>query len=279
MPAPLSKDKVQNIIDLYKAGVTSPQIAKRLQCSKRSVLDYLHKNNVKIKRQGGRKYKAFDVEFLKDPNPDAAYFIGFIAGDGCVRKTTSGSEMLSIKLHVKDLELLKKFRKRFKISHPICIKQNMAMLRITQGGLLKSFRRWNIIPRKTYKMSLPKFEKPDMLRHYLSGLFDADGCISSVKYKNGYTRIKSIGLVSYSFKFLKSIQRQLKKSNIYSRVYRETPSVSRLFIYAASVETLYEYLYKDRDLFLLRKKRVYDKIIQDLKACPVRKTWNKKYDT
>ena len=101
-------ENINKIIKLYNAGTSPNQIGKLFNCSGPTITNLIRKNNIKTRdnSQCQQKYKINENIFEKIDTEEKAYWLGFLAGDGCVYRDT-----LNLNLQVKDLEHLKKFKK------------------------------------------------------------------------------------------------------------------------------------------------------------------------
>ncbi len=142
------------------------------------------------------KYSFNDTVFDKIDSEEKAYWAGFIAADGCILRRGKGfSDQLSITLHKKDIDHLKKFLKFLSSNHPIKRERNQwgnnyARITICSNRLSKGLSRLNIVPRKTKTYKLPQLSG-DLMRHFVRGYFDGDGCFS--EYQGG-KRFNIVGI-------------------------------------------------------------------------------------
>lgn len=70
------------------------------------------------------KIKMDETFFSVIETEEKAYWLGFIAADGCIRKNKSGSYELSIHLAEKDIEHLAAFKSAIQSDHKIVTRQN-----------------------------------------------------------------------------------------------------------------------------------------------------------
>jgi len=96
---------IDKIIEMYKSGVSSTEIAKLLRISKAKILETLHINNVEMRpKAASRKYGLNENSFSKI-TLESCYWAGFIAADGNIY-----NKYLSIELNNIDEKHLQKFR-------------------------------------------------------------------------------------------------------------------------------------------------------------------------
>jgi hypothetical protein len=109
------------LVNAYQLqGMTTTEIATETGISSRTVNYYLHRYNIPV-RQGTRLYRvAQNVEGFLVPSTDwHAYWIGFIAADGCIYRASGSTYLLRLKLASKDKHLLENFRKVLMVDSPI----------------------------------------------------------------------------------------------------------------------------------------------------------------
>lgn len=114
-----------------------------------------------------------------------AYMLGFIAGDGCVKK-----DGLNLENHIKDIEVLQLFKTHispdtpFHKHHDPVRGANTICLKIHSRKMVKDLLKW--LKLDTYGKKSDKIQLPDLpdnlLWAFVRGLFDSDG---SIRNPNG----------------------------------------------------------------------------------------------
>ncbi|MEK6883017.1 MAG: hypothetical protein AABY22_25560 [Nanoarchaeota archaeon] len=142
------------------------------------------------------RYK-INENFFEIPNLLNSYWAGFIAADGNIRKN---GKILKIKLSVKDLERLEKFKEDTRFEGNIgYYKQfskkgnlsNYVELSLTSEKICCDLKNhWNIVPQKTqtYCLDLFKFSK-ECIDSFIVGYIDGDGTVGYYKKKNKNGRL------------------------------------------------------------------------------------------
>lgn len=179
------------IVELYKSGIGSIQIAKALGISQTTVLNMLERRN--IKKRENRKYKVNKEYFHDIDHPNKAYWLGFLMADGSIQKSKECSYSLRLTLKAEDFILLSMFTKEIGSLHPIKYgfsdfingkKYPIVFLTINSKQFVMDLIKWGIIPRKTGKEKMPDIPSkfyPDFIR----GVFDGDGCAQFYERKRG----------------------------------------------------------------------------------------------
>lgn len=115
-PPRITESQVTDIVSSYLT-CTAKELASKHRLSRGYILELWAKHGLKGKSR--RKY-AVDLDYFETiDSPDKAYFLGFIAADGCVRKPLHGPLVLSIRISSKDEELLVSFLKHLRSNIPI----------------------------------------------------------------------------------------------------------------------------------------------------------------
>ena len=127
-----------------------------------------------------RTYDLDEHYFDQIDTPEKAYWLGFIAGDGCV----SDDGCLTVALAAVDAGHLESLASALRTTSPVRHTLNSARGRTFKRASLAVYSRYmtqalgrhGILPRKS--LTLEPWDGPaDLLQHYWRGLVDADGTI------------------------------------------------------------------------------------------------------
>ena len=221
-----------------------------------------------------RGWKYFNLEYVidfkrnKGNNPNhsffkeisteiQAYLLGFFAGDGHIEKRKDyDSYCLKVSLNKKDRYILELFNKyignnQYNISE---LKSGLLSISITSKSIGEDLYNLGYDNRKTYtSKKIPSIPK-ELIRHFIRGYFDADGCIS--KY--------TISFASYNKELLLNIIQVLPRISRFKLNFRTTDNICGFKCKASGwtleiseknyLPFIYRYLYKDTNYFLQRKK-------------------------
>lgn len=195
-----------------------------------------------------------------------AYWLGFIVGDGCVRYNKNAQTyVLAIKLCNIDFEHLEKFKTDIESSHTIRYYNTYnekydniryyTSIEISGEKLCKDLDRNGAKFNKSKELSLPNL--PDnLMRHYLRGLIDADGCWH---VRTGTTRME-FGFVSPVKNFIYEVMYFfMKKCDLRElKIIPNAANTCYSFQYGGSTQCrrIYEYLYGDGGPWLDRKYKL-----------------------
>jgi hypothetical protein len=98
-----SKEKEQEIVDMYSKGLNQVEIANHFNTFNTSIRRVLKRNNVKIFSSSERQRKVSPDIFNNYNSKDVQYWLGVIASDGCL---TSGK----LVVETKDKEWMENYR-------------------------------------------------------------------------------------------------------------------------------------------------------------------------
>lgn len=183
---------------------------------------------------------------------EKAYWLGFIYGDGNI---SSKQSYLSIGISNKDVHHIRTFFNDtlhsnskeyinndctfFKV-HSIKIKNDLSML--------------GVMPNKTFKLKFPTQLLPKLKRHFIRGLFDADGCV-----------VKNSAAIEFiaTEDILINIQSELDMSNYKIRPISKKSKMTCFWVSSRENKIkIYNYLYKDSTIYLSRKHDILREFIE-----------------
>lgn len=238
------------------------------------------KNN-SLKKRVNIRYNYNDDYFKIIDSESKAYILGFIIADGCISRTIRGNcitNRLSFNNSIDDHEIIKFIGKELGKDIPIYnrfLKQGaknrkeQLVLRINSYQLCEDLINiYNIIPRKTLNNSF-KFNfdliPEELVRHFIRGFFDGDGSVSFHRTKN--TIFFNFSFIFNSLVFTKQISNiicnlfnikeviyTIKGKTVYYHNLRFNYNRQR----TNKIKEIYDYLYKDSNIFLTRKKLKFE---------------------
>lgn len=264
----MKKDRIPNY-ELYKAeflaGVSLEKISKKYHTCAYKLGKALKEDGVVIVRNNQKH--TYNTEFFKHiDTEEKAYWLGFLYADGYIGKRTT----MELALAKADEKHLEAFRDCIAPKVPlepreIKLKGKMfhaVRLSFTSKEIKDQLNSLGCLNKKSLTLQFNKnLLTSDLMRHFLRGYFDGDGCI----YATGW-------VLSGNAKFLTAVQTYLlehvsgytqvevrkdKRSNIYS-VSKGTPRAALRFLH---------YIYQNATIYLERK---YNKYIELSKHLPQR---------
>lgn len=268
-------EEINKVIELFSNGITVTEIYNITKIStvlvRKILIDHGFVTPTKF------KYSVNHFIFNEIDNKEKAYWLGFLFADGFVRKRENrGIYELKLKISKKDEEHLIKFKNFLQSTYPI--KKDISKVKyldsfsisecvslsITSKQIFNDLFKLGCIPNKTNRIEKPNIKK-EFFPHFIRGYFDGDGCITMGKNEKN----KQLNFTSSSLEILKWINKTLSSNNINDGKIN-IGSYSRLCYYKKNCFFLiYDFLYKNSNICLNRKKEKFEKILETYKEIKI----------
>lgn len=179
----LTETQLQEVVQRYHAGEKMKALGAEFGLASGNIRALMQARGIQRKPHGvdNRIYRC-NHHFFSDIRSEVqAYFLGFLAADGCI----SHDGAIHIQLAAKDVEILHLFLSALESNHPIRLYSrrhktgigDYCSICVASSQLTQDVARFGLVPAKTFIVPWPAL--PDELsRHYLRGYFDGDGCWS-----------------------------------------------------------------------------------------------------
>lgn len=197
---------------------------------------------------------------------EKAYITGLFMADGYVGKTQVG-----LRLKDSDKELIKKVKDYFSPDITLQNYKGSYSFVVSSKIVCNNLRNLGVVSHKTYnQLHIPQMPL-DLISSFIRGYFDGDGSIFIATTNKTYKTFRC-SICSPTEDILLEIQQYLKKEGINSRINKEirkdkiltvpnkcgycigNVDMYRLFINSKKdVEMFYNYIYKDKSMYLQRK--------------------------
>lgn len=172
----LSQEEEQFVIDNYH-NASATQLSKIFNVSDSLIRSVWIKYGLNGKRNSC--YVLDENYFSNIDTPAKAYFLGFLASDGCLW-SDDYRFLVKLQLQQRDKHILELFSKEVKTNKPLIKVQNgnYFCIEICSETMFKDLMNLGLTPKKTqtYKIKVLKHKK--LMPHFLRGFFDGDGCIT-----------------------------------------------------------------------------------------------------
>lgn len=274
----------QRMIDLYLSGKTQKEIAQILNCSQTNISATLRRNGIKCRDKKdvfkNQKYNDVNSLFFKKINSEeSAYFLGFLYADGCVQIKNS-AYIVSLKLKSNDQCIIEKFRDIMSPSSPIKsyedkhTQNTYSYFRINQKEICDQLISHGCVPNKSLILEFPKTVPDELIRHFLRGYSDGDGCIYVNHVKNKYgipydnTIWKIVSTRQFCEQTAKIIKEQLDISCSLSLARPKNNQITTTLVVGGNLQSkkVLDWLYQGTTLYLPRKYEKYQEFIQSLSS-------------
>lgn len=218
--------------------------------------------------------------FSNIDNEEKAYWLGFLAADGCITTHKSGCKYIKLSLSHKDKEHLEKFKKFMKSNNKISEylvgssatkekKYKCCEIKIGSNKIAAELAVYGIVPKKTHNVTIPDIPE-ELVKHYIRGVWDGDG---TVLYRAGRPKYPDNIYPSVQLCGNKEMLEAVQK--VFEEELNITPSklspVSSIFLFrkdTRNAKRIIDYLYSDCSVYLDRKYKTYQEA----------KNWKPKYN-
>lgn len=253
-----TKDEIDKISFLYKnPAITIIKIARIFKCDTKTIKRQLIKLNLYDKDKYDKHLiNKFDII----DNEEKAYWLGFLAADAYI-----SNKQLSLRLAEKDKDHLLKFKEYIGIDYKLSkvkTKLNNKIYfgfeyRISSAKFVQSLIKHGLIPKKSSNLTTPKTIPNELIRHYIRGIIDGDGCYSISNNKMNFSLISSINVcediqnILIKYCSVSKTKLQIKNFNIGKMAYLKYSGNKQIL-------RIMNYLYNNSNIYLNRKKNLLD---------------------
>lgn len=200
-----------------------------------------------------------------------AYFLGFICADGCIINDDDRYRYkLNLKLHIKDMHIIEDFIKEINGEMNVWVNSKRDMCEVSLSGkkIINDLIDKGIYPKKTFTVKYPIIDEK-LERHFLRGYFDGDGCIRINTDKRDGSKRGDLRIVGGSIDMLNKINEKMNflfNTNI-NKLYGPTNKDYKFIGWAGmtDIEKIYNGFYSETNLFLKRKKFIFDEVMEIIK--------------
>lgn len=202
-----------------------------------------------------RNFYIFNQDFFETiDTEEKAYWLGFIAADGCINKTKNSFRM-TLALKNSDYDHLLKFKKSLLINNDPRLRRqrdrNIFHYSLYSKKLYNDLLDKGIVERKSLILEPPKNVPKQLIRHWIRGYFDGDGCISKIKTRNNRLVISILGT-------LKVLEYIKEFSNLDRRIYNHSKSSVKLLMASSNKAINFcHFIYDNSTIYLKRKYSLF----------------------
>lgn len=277
----LTSEQESKIIELYIQGKDGYTIASIMNIRYNLVYYTLKRNKIKTRSMSEIKriYKVNENCFDEIDCEWKSYFLGLFYADGCLTKHSAKISLVSDDKHI--LETLNKFihinrplysipKKLFKspTNNKEYIGRPQTRLEINNQKINIRLRQLGLYERKSLTLNFPTAEMipNNLMKHFIRGYFDGDGCIYNRKWGQRFD-------INSSFDFCNSLYQWLyinlqinSKVSPHSSIYRLSVNNKK------DISTIYHFLYDNSSIFLNRKFIKFKSIVENFDWTKINKT-------
>lgn len=245
---------------LYEEGKTLNEISEILGCTRQSLSYRLKKRGVKILRKDIMSNLKSDV-FDEITTEEQAYWLGFLFADGNI---SAKDFYIRVNLAGKDLQHLNKLKNFLNYERDVLTYKTpqgyyMSRLSVSNKHLWNRLNEVGCVPNKSNVLKFPNelfVGKEDLVRHFIRGYWDGDGCLT---YRNKEHTRAGINVIS-TMDFLREMEKHLPVNKPKKTIRKKHKSNDVIGMWEKEDRAAYrvaEYLYKDSSIYLERKYEKY----------------------
>ena len=202
-----------------------------------------------------RASKSFNINYFDSiDTEEKAYWLGFLFADGALSQNKK-SYNIELSLKIGDSDHVKKFAKAIN-KDKVLDKTYRTRCILGSKHMFNTLTNYGCTIRKSLTLKFPNiniFKDKSLLRHFIRGYFDGDGCIS---YGNReHTTILATILGTESF--LNRIQTIYNTKHKYRDANKDQNITKQLCFAGKSAFKFLSWLYKDSTIYLERKFNRY----------------------
>ena len=274
----LNQDQILEVIKTYQDGLSAKEIATKYLITPTSVYGLLKRRGIDRRSysEAGRQYTLNEHYFDLIDDENKAYYFGLLMADGYNNEKRGTTTLILVK---KDEQIMCLFSQDIQSNKPITIIKNKigsdtARMEICSRHFSYMLSQKGCVQAKTFKLEFPtEHLPPDLIRHFIRGYFDGDGCIS-------YSYSKKDNLMGNSFSnvvtfvstenFCLYLKRYFKEQlDINSSISCRHPSHNnnnRTLTISGSQQVikLMEWMYNKSSRYFERKRQKFEEIKQKL---------------
>lgn len=264
------------IIEDYNNGSPLHVLGEKYHHYEGDIKKFLLKNGVEWRRLGTlNKKHSWDNSYFKQiDSHEKAYWLGFIYADGNVKtRENNKGGLFQIALAKKDRYHVEKLKECLKSTHPICKDRGGIRFILPQKEIFEDLNRLGVHPRKSLTLEFPTVEQvpKEFINSFILGYFDGDGSFASNdSYQWSFQLLGTGNFIRKTQeeiingtglpKNLLTLEKRSSNQDLFYLVWgggvktKQEVSVNRLY-------NLYNFLYKDSNIFLRRKKEKFEELL------------------
>lgn len=242
---------------LANENMNIQEICKKYNVSHSTFPKYL-KEYVGIKMEKRVKSNFNDTVFDDVDSEEKAYWLGFIFADGTISssplKEGKKSYMFELSLKQSDCAHLDKLKELLNTPRPIIKSENRCRLLVNSKHFWTTLNNYGCTPNKSLTLKFPDesiFKSPDLIRHFIRGYFDGDGCISYSNTAHTILNMQLLGTKSFLQQLVFYLPEEFRDLTL-----RHNNENEETFLINTSNKKAYrffKYLYENSKIYLDRK--------------------------
>lgn len=257
-------DKTKNMIELYKGGLSSKEIAEKLGVRRGTVQVLVNSNGFKGNVTFYRKSKSLNDDYFECIDTEKkAYHLGLLFADGHINKYENKNTIF-ISLKKQDSYLIEDFKREIEADNPINERlfpknptwETQRYFTVSSRKMKQDLIKYGCTPQKSLTAIFPKID-PEFIWHFIRGYFDGDGCIRAYRRSDCRILMKSI-IICVSEYFGTSLKDLLSKEFKIVSYLRKQGNIHMLTINRQEhIVKFRDLLYNNSSISMERKKHKF----------------------
>lgn len=245
--------------EFQTTDVSLTKLGEREGVDRRTISKHLKELGIEIINKQNRPKFNINV-FDTIDTEEKAYWLGFIFADGYIGSTPIREDKKSVynfelSLALKDIEHLEKFKKFISFEKEITKDSYRCRLMVANKHFWTILNSYGCVPNKSLTLKFPNCIPNDLIRHFIRGYFDGDGCITRHVYVN--TVSPAINVLGTS-DFLNNIISYSDTTPNIRHDKRHSEETLILEWHKDDGIKFINYLYKNSSIYLDRKFKLYN---------------------
>lgn len=245
--------------EFQTTDVSLTKLGEREGIDRRTISKHFKELGIEIINKQNRPKFNINV-FDTIDTEEKAYWLGFIFADGYIGSTPIREDKKSVynfelSLALKDIEHLEKFKKFISFEKEITKDSYRCRIMVANKHFWTILNSYGCVPNKSLTLKFPNCIPNDLIRHFIRGYFDGDGCITRHVYIN--TVSPAINVIGTS-DFLNNI---INYSDTTPNIRHDKRHSEETLILEWNKDDgvkFINYLYKNSSIYLDRKFKLYN---------------------
>jgi len=254
---------------LNNKNLSRQEICDKYQINHETFSKYL-KDYLKIPFEKRLKPAKCSNIFDNIDTEEKAYWLGFLYADGAISSSPlkEGKKNYNVELSLKinDKEHLKKFYTFSKATTKFIEDSYRCRVTLNDKHLWEKLVEYGCIYNKSLTLQFPNeniFKNKSLIRHFIRGYFDGDGCVSYVNKEHSKLNIQVLGTEIFLSKLLTYCPDKLKDLSL--RHNHNNPNESTMFFNTSNKKaiTFLKFIYNNSSIYLERKYNRFARYISN----------------
>lgn len=244
---------------LANENINIQEICKKYNVSHSTFPKYL-KEYLGIKIEKRVKSDFNDKIFDSIDTEEKAYWLGFIFADGYISSSPLKKEKkqytFELSLKMNDSDHLEKLKILLETPRPILKSENRCRLLVNSKHLWNTLNNYGCTPNKSLTLQFPNesiFKDKSLIKHFIRGYFDGDGCISYSNKEHTTLNMQLLGTKCFLQTLLNYLPEEFRNLTIRHNHNNENEQTYFISTSNKKAYRFFKYLYQDSKIYLDRK--------------------------